>query len=251
MHDITAPATNTSPRVRRTEDRGLQDLGWSRNRMTFSFGDFHDPDWMRFGPLRVLIESRIDPNEGFSEHPHRQAEIVSYVTEGVLRHRDSFGHQADVGAGGMQVISAGSSGMIHAETNPKDEPEAHYQLWFIPPRSNTDFAYHDRTPPVEERTGQFCLYVSPDGRGDSMPIHTDAYVYAGTFSPGSVPSHTVREDRGVWVQVVDGAVSVGGVMLRTGDGAGFTTPGELSFSLNAETELLLIDVRMDAPRIWE
>lgn len=240
-----------APRIRRSGDRGLQDLGWSTNRMTFSFADYHDPDWMRFGPLRVLIESNIDPNEGFDEHPHRHAEIVSYVTEGVLHHEDSFGREADIRAGEMQVISAGSRGMIHSETNPRGEPEAHYQLWFIPERPDTDFAYHELKPPAGERQGQFRLYVSPDGRGDSIPINTNAFVYAGEFSPEDAPSHTLSESRGVWVQVVDGAVSVGGVTLQSGDGAGFTASNELSFSFNEETELLLIDVRMDARQVWE
>ena len=117
------PPSTATPRIRRSEERGRQNLGWSENRMTFSFANYHDPDWMHFGPLRVLIESRIDPNEGFSEHPHRHADIVSYVTDGVLRHRDSRGHEADVTAGEMQLISAGRRGMIHSETNPLDRPE--------------------------------------------------------------------------------------------------------------------------------
>ncbi|PQJ27005.1 hypothetical protein BSZ35_18505 [Salinibacter sp. 10B] len=237
--------------MRRSGDRGLQDLGWSTNRMTFSFADYHDPNWMRFGPLRVLIESHIDPNEGFDKHPHRHAEIVSYVTEGILHHEDSFGREADIRAGEMQLISAGSRGMIHSETNPRGKPEAHYQLWFIPDRLDTDFAYHELKPPTEERQGQFRLYVSPDGRGDSMPINTDAFVHVGQFSPGDRASHELPSGRGVWVQVVDGTVSVNGHTLQAGDGAGITAPDELSFSFDGETELLLIDVRMDANRIWE
>jgi len=251
MHNLQAHSTDSTPRVRRSEDRGLQDLGWSQNRMTFSFADYYDPDWMHFGPLRVLIESRIDPNEGFDQHPHRHAEILSYVTDGVLRHTDSFGHEADVATGEMQLISAGSRGMIHKETNPQARPEAHYQLWFIPDRLDTDFAYHELKPPAEERQGQFRLYVSPDGRGDSMPVNTDAFVYVGQFSPGERASHELPSGRGGWVQVVDGTVSVGGVTLQTGDGAGFTSLDELWFSFGEETELLLIDVRMDARRVWE
>jgi redox-sensitive bicupin YhaK (pirin superfamily) len=219
--------------------------------MTFSFGDYYDPAWMRFGPLRVLIESHIAPNEGFDEHPHRHAEIVSYVTEGVLHHEDSFGRTADIRAGEMQLVSAGSRGMIHSETNPQSEPEAHYQLWFIPDRPDTDFAYHERKPPARERQGHFCLYVSPDGRGESMPVNTDAFVHVGQFSPPDRATHELSSGRGAWVQVVEGTVTVGGVTLRAGDGAGFTAPGELGFSFKRPTELLLIDVRMDAARIWE
>ena len=242
--------TASTPRLRRSDERGVQDLGWSVNRMTFSFADYYDPDWMHFGPLRVLIESRIDPNEGFSEHPHRHAEIVSYVTEGTLRHRDSNGHEADIGAGDMQLISAGQRGMRHRETNPRAVPEAHYQLWLIPERSDTDFAYHELKPSAEERRGRFYPYVSPDGRGDTMPIHTDAFVSAGLFSPDDHASHDLSPGRGAWVQVVDGTVTVGGVTLRTGDGAGFTVPETLTFSFASDSEVLLVDMRMDAPRIW-
>ena len=251
MPESTVKTTESPPGIRRSDERGRQDLGWSVNRMTFSFADYYDPDWMRFGPLRVLIESRIAPNEGFSEHPHRHAEIISYVTEGVLQHRDSNGYEAEIKRGEMQLISAGRRGMLHQETNPRDAPEAHYQLWFIPDRPDTEFAYHELKPSAEKRQGQFRRYVSPDGRGDTMPVHTDAFVSAGLFAPGDQPSHNLRPGRGAWVQVVDGTVSVGGVTLQAGDGAGFTAPDALDFSFGADSEVLLIDVRMDAPRIWE
>lgn len=219
--------------------------------MTFSFGDYHDSNWMHFGPLRVLIESRIEPNSGFPEHPHRHTEILSYVTNGVLRHTDSYGHVADVTTGEMQLISAGRRGMIHSETNPLDRAESHYQMWLVPDRAETEFAYHELKPPAEERRGEFRCYVSPDGYGDTMPVNTDAYVYAGVFSPADRSSHTLPPERGAWVQTVDGTVSVNGITLHSGDGAGFTSPSALKFSFEEPSEVLLIDVRMDAPRIWE
>ncbi len=251
MSEQTLDTTESTPRIRRSSDRGVQDLGWSVNRMTFSFADYHNPNWMHFGPLRVLIESRIDPYEGFSEHPHRHAEILSYVTQGVLQHRDSNGHEAEIEPGEMQLISAGRRGMVHEEKNPKAEPEAHYQMWFIPDRPNTDAAYHEVKPSTEERQGRFRPYVSPDGRGDTMPIHTDAFVSAGLFAQGKRRTYDLPPGRGAWVQVVDGTVSVEGVTLRSGDGAGFTLPTALTFSFLDDSEVLLIDVRMDAPRIWE
>lgn len=251
MSNPSLQPTESIPRIRRSTDRGVQELGWSTNRMTFSFADYYDPNWMRFGPLRVLIESRIEPNAGFPEHPHRHAEIVSYVTAGVLRHTDSFGHEADITIGEMQLISAGQRGVLHSETNPLDQPESHYQMWFVPNRSETEFAYHEFTPTVEERQSQFLCYVSPDGQGDTMPVNTDAYVYAGVFSPSDHPFHKLEPARGAWVQTVNGTVSVNGVTLQTGDGAGFTSPSALEFSFEEPSEVLLIDVRMDAPRIWE
>lgn len=232
-------------RLRRSEDRALQDLGWSKNHLTFSFADYHDPDWMGFGLLRVLIESEIDPHSGFSEHPHRNVEIISYVTNGVLQHRDSFGHEASISEGEMQLISAGRRGMIHSEKNPTDEPERHYQIWLRPDRTGTEFDYHELGYAPEERQGRFRLYVSPDGRGESMPVNADAYVYTGLFSPGDTASHPLEEGRGVWVQVIDGSIQVGGVSLTTGDGAGITEPGPLRFSFDEESEVLLIDVRME------
>jgi len=196
MPESTIDPTESTPSICRSDERGRQDLGGSVNRMTFSFADYYDPDWVRFGPLRVLIESRIAPNEGFSEHPHRHAEIVSYVTQGVLRHRDSNGHEADIERGEMQLISAGRRGMVHQEINPRATPEAHYQMWFIPDRPDTEFAYHEVKPPAGERQGRFHPYVSPDGRGDTMPVHTDAFVYAGLFAPGDHISHALSADRG-------------------------------------------------------
>lgn len=232
-------------RLRRSEERALQDLGWSRNHLTFSFADYHDSDWMGFGPLRVLIESHIDPNEGFSEHPHRNVEIISYVTSGELQHRDSYGHEASISEGEMQLISAGQRGMIHSERNPRDEPESHYQLWLVPDRPNTDFAYHELGYTAAERQGRFRLYVSPDGRGDSMPTNADAYIYAGRFSPGDAVSHRLEAGRGAWVQVVRGRVEVAGVTLRTGDGAGIVGLDPLDVSVEEESEVLLVDVRRE------
>ena len=232
--------------LRPSEERGVQDLEWSTNYLTFSFADYHDPNWMGFGPLRVLIESHIDPTSGFPRHPHRNVEIISYVTEGTLRHADSFGHEADIQSGEMQVISAGSRGMIHSETNPRDEPEAHYQLWLAPNRSDTDFAYHERTPRPEERDGQFCLYASPDGHGDSMPVNADAYVSVGEFSPDDRISYNLPPGRGAWIQVIEGAVSIDSVTLRTGDGAGVTAADPIDVSIERPSEVLLVDVGMDA-----
>lgn len=251
MSDTRHEQTEVRPRIRRSSERGLQDLGWSTNRMTFSFADYYDPQWMRFGPLRVLIESRIEPNSGFSEHPHHHAEIVSYVTEGVLQHADSNGPEARIRPGEMQLISAGRQGIVHKETNPQTEVESHYQMWFVPNRPDTDVAYQELKPPTEERQGQFRLYISPDGRGDTMRVNTDAFVFGGLFSSTDGVSYTVATGRGAWIQVVEGSVSVGDVLLRTGDGAGFSSSTELELSFSTETELLLIDVRMDAPRVWD
>ena len=237
-------------RVRRSHDRGFADHGWTDNWMTFSFADYHDPEWVHFGPLRVMVENHIQPHSGFPSHPHRDVEILTYVAAGTLTHGDSFGNQFGVSAGGMQLISAGARGMVHSEENLHDEPEHNYQMWLIPDRPGTEFAYHDRTFSEEERRGQLCLYVSPDGRDGSMPVNTDALVYAGLFADGDTASYDLLDGRGAWVQVVRGRVSVAGATLGQGDGAGITDTDRLDFRFGETTELLLFDVRMDAPMLW-
>lgn len=248
-------ASNPTVRLRRSDDRGYEDFGWTDNWMTFSFAEYHDPDWVHFGPLRVMVENHIQPHEGFSAHPHRDVEILTYVSSGVLTHGDDEGHEAHISAGEMQLISAGSEGMVHSEENVHDEVEHNYQMWLVPDRSGTDFAYHERGFSEEEREGRFCCYVAPymdDAAGNDgpMPINTDAYVHAGLFASDDRASYSLEQGRGAWVQVVDGAVTVAGVTLRSGDGAGITDVDTLDFGFEDESEVLLFDLRMDVPRLW-
>jgi redox-sensitive bicupin YhaK (pirin superfamily) len=217
--------------------------------MTFSFGGYHDPKWNNFGPLRVIVENHIQPHQGFGAHSHRDVEIVTYVAAGCLTHKDSFGHSAGVTAGEMQVISAGSTGMVHSEKNIHDEVEHNLQIWLVPSKHPTPFVYNQLKYTPEERAGRFRLYVSPDGRDGSMPIHTGASIYAGLFAQGDTAQHRV-EGNGAWVQVVGGRVDVSGVVLEKGDGVGITDPGSLEFAFGDTTELLLFDLDMNAPLIW-
>ena len=243
-------------RMRRSEERGFEDFGWADNWMTFSFADYHDPDWVHFGPLRVMVENHIQPHEGFSSHPHRDVEIVTYVSSGTLTHEDSFGHKAGITAGEMQRISAGSKGMIHSEENRHDEVEHNYQMWLIPDRRPTEFDYADLGYSEEERRGRFRLYVSPDGREGSMAVNTDAFIYAGLFAEGDETTRELESGRGAWIQVVDGEVDVAGpelprrLTLGEGDGVGITEASRLELQFGAESEVLLFDLRMDAELIW-
>ena len=229
--------------LRRRENRGVQDLGWSTNRMTFSFSDYYDPDWMGFGALRVLIESEIDPHQGFSMHPHRNVDILSYVVDGTLRHRDSRDHEMDITPGEMQLIRAGRRGTHHKETNPHDTPERHYQFWLMPDEPPLESSYDELAPFPEQRRAQLKLYASPDGRGPSMPLRTDAFVYAGLFSAGNTVRHTLGTDRGAWLQVVDGQVRLGDTELRAGDGVGVTADrSHLDLAFPTDSNVLLIDL---------
>lgn len=256
---IRKPMTSAKPtiRLRRSGDRGFEDFGWADNWMTFSFAGYADPEWNNYGPLRVMVENHIQPHEGFSAHPHRDVEIVTYVSSGILTHGDSFGHEAGISAGEMQLISAGSRGMIHSEENKHDVVEHNYQMWLVPNRFPTSFAYHQLGFSTEERKGRLRMYVSPDGRDGSMPINTNAFIYAGLFEPGQTAVHDIDEGRGVWIQVVDGRMDVtwtdagdNALALVLGDGAGISDIDKLSLSFRESTELLLFDVRLDEPMIW-
>jgi redox-sensitive bicupin YhaK (pirin superfamily) len=167
----------------------------------------------------VIVENHIQPHQGFGAHSHRDVEIVTYVSAGCLTHKDSFGHTAGVTAGEMQLISAGSNGMVHSEQNVHEEVEHNLQIWLVPSKRPTPFAYHQLKYKPEERQGRFRLYVSPDGRDGSMPIHTGASIYAGLFAKGDTARHRM-EMSGAWVQVVGGQVKVAGVTLGKGDGWG-------------------------------
>lgn len=252
----TSPETTPTLRLRRSDERGFEDFGWADNWMTFSFADYHDEDWMHFGPLRVMVENHIQPHEGFSPHPHRDVEIVTYVSSGTLTHGDSFGHdKAHVRAGEMQLISAGSKGMIHSEENVHGEVEHNLQMWLIPDRAGTEFAYHQRGFAPAERQGRFRCYVAPkrqDNRGndDAMPINTDAFIYAGLFAAGDETSHALCDGRGAWIQVVHGEVRVADITLGKGDGVGITGADELDFAFVKDSDVLLFDLHMDAPRLW-
>ncbi len=236
-------------RLRRSAERGFEDFGWTDNWMTFSFGGYHSREWNNFGPLRVIVENHIQPHQGFGAHSHRDVEIVTYVAAGCLTHKDSFGHSAGVTAGEMQVISAGSTGMIHSEQNIHDEVEHNLQIWLVPSKHPTPFVYNQLKYTPEERAGRFRMYVSPDGRDGSMPIHTGASIYAGLFAKGDQARHAMAGN-GAWVQVVRGRVQVAGVALETGDGAGILGAAELDFAFDDSTEVLLFDLDMDAPLIW-
>jgi len=248
--ETTTREGSATLRIRRSRERAFEDFGWADNWITFSFGDYHDPQWVHFGPLRVMVENHIQPRSGFPPHPHRDVEIVTYVSAGTLTHEDSFGHRAGVTVGEMQHIAAGSRGMVHSERNVHDELEHNIQIWLIPDRRPTEFQYHQLGFTPEEREGRFRLYVSPDGRDGSMPVHTDAFISAGLFAPGDRIEHRLLAGRGAWLQMVHGRAQVAGVALDEGDGVGITSEQTLDLAFDARSEALLFDVRMDVPLIW-
>ncbi len=228
--------------LRRSEERGRADLGWLDSKHTFSFGHYHDPAHMGFGPLRVINEDRVAPGGGFPTHPHNDMEIVSYVVSGALEHRDSLGTSSVIRPGDLQRMSAGT-GVRHSEYNASVSEPVHFlQIWIVPDRRGLAPGYEQRGFSDAEKRGRLRLIGSRDGRDGSIVIHQDVALYTSLLGPGEHVEHGVEAGRGAWVQVVKGAVAVNGAQLRAGDGISATTLGPLSIVGDADAEILLFDL---------
>src|ERR1700704_3848094 len=205
--------------VRHREERGVANFGWLDSRHTFSFGEYHDPRHMGFGPLRVINEDRVEPGRGFDTHGHRDMEIISYVLEGALEHKDSIGTGSVIRPGDVQVMSAGT-GIRHSEFNhSKTEPVHFLQIWIIPDREGIAPRYEQKTIPDVEKRGRLRLVGSSDGRDGSVVIHQDVQVFASRLNPGEQVTHALASGRKAWLQVVRGSVQMNGHELQAGDGA--------------------------------
>jgi len=205
--------------IRRAQDRGHADHGWLDTWHTFSFADYRDPDFDGFSVLRVINQDRVAPGKGFGTHGHADMEIVSYVLEGTLEHRDSMGNGSQLRPGEVQLMSAGR-GVTHSEFNPSsDEPVHFLQMWILPARTQTSPRYEQRGFSAEERAGRLRLVVSPDGADGSLTIGQDARLFAGTLEPGRSTKLELPEGRCAWVHVANGRVTLGGEELGPGDGA--------------------------------
>ena len=226
--------------VRRAKERGTANFGWLDSRHTFSFGDYYDPKHMGFGPLRVINEDRVSPGKGFGTHGHRDMEIISYVLEGALEHKDSIGTGSVIRPGDVQVMSAGT-GIRHSEFNhSKTEPVHFLQIWVVPDREGIAPRYEQKTFPETERQGQLRLVASPDAREGSLEIHQDVDLFASTLRDGKAVAHEFRPNRYGWLQVARGSVDVNGKKLNAGDGAAIE--GERSIALRGNGEVLLFDL---------
>lgn len=228
--------------VRRSDERGAFDHGWLQTRHTFSFAGYHDPAHMGFGVLRVINEDRVRPGQGFGTHPHRDMEIVTVVLEGSLEHRDSMGNGSVIRPGEVQVMSAGT-GVTHSEFNPDPERDTHLlQIWLLPDRKGVEPRYGQRAFPEAEGDGRFRLLVSPDGREGSLWIHQDAFLAEARPAGGTAASRGLDPGRRYWLQLLAGAVEVGGLALAAGDGLAIEGEAELSLAAGADAALLLFDL---------
>ncbi|HEU0031483.1 MAG TPA: pirin family protein [Kofleriaceae bacterium] len=228
--------------VRKASDRGHARHGWLDSHHTFSFADYYDPAHMGFRALRVINDDRVEGGQGFGAHPHRDMEILSYVLEGGLAHRDSMGTGAVIRPGDVQRMSAGT-GVVHSEFNASPADEVHFlQIWIQPERRGLPPGYEQKTFSDADKRGKLVLVASRDGRDGSVTIHADANVYAGIFGPGQTAELALAPGRGTWVHVAAGQARVNGVALSEGDGVAITDENLLRIEGIDEGELLVFDL---------
>jgi redox-sensitive bicupin YhaK (pirin superfamily) len=228
--------------IRPAEARGRAQFGWLDSRHSFSFGHYHDPAHMGFGALRVINEDRVEPGAGFDTHGHKDMEIISYVLDGALEHKDSIGTGSIIRPGDVQRMSAGT-GIRHSEFNPSDDAPVHFlQIWIVPERAGIEPGYEQKAFPPAERSGALRLVGSRDGRDGSLTIHQDVDLYSALLDTDGAVAFEVRPGRQAWLQVARGALAVNGQWLRAGDGLGVTEPGPLTIAASEPGEVLLFDL---------
>jgi hypothetical protein len=228
--------------IRRSGDRGHADHGWLRSYHSFSFADYFDPKHVEFGPLRVINEDRVVPGAGFSTHGHRDMEILSYVLEGALAHKDSMGTSSVIRPGDVQRMSAGH-GVLHSEFNHSSEAPVHFlQIWIQPDVRGIAPGYEQKYFPAEEKRGRPRLVASPDGANGSVRIHQDARVYSGLFDGDEHAMLEVAPGRRVYVHVARGRIRANGEMLDAGDALKLTGVTEISLTDGAAAEVLVFDL---------
>jgi len=228
--------------IRRSEHRGGGNFGWLNTRHTFSFDTYYDPDFMGFRSLRVINEDVVQPGEGFPTHPHRDMEIITYVLEGALGHKDSLGTGSVIRPGDGQRMSAGS-GIRHSEMNASDTDPVHLlQIWILPNRRGIEPSYEQKTFLREEKEGKLRVIASPDGENGSVTIHQDAKLYVSLLAPREKVTHDLPENRYAWLQVAKGSVELNGKLLQQGDGAAVSEEKKLTIEGKKDAEVLLFDL---------
>jgi quercetin 2,3-dioxygenase len=229
-------------RIHKSKDRGHADHGWLDSRFSFSFAEYFDPEHVQFRSLRVMNDDHIAGGAGFPTHPHRDMEIVTYVLEGALAHKDSMGNGSVIRPGDVQYMSAGT-GVAHSEFNASEKEPVHmYQIWMFPDKKNYAPAYDQKHFPETDKRGKLRLVVSPDGREGSVKIRQDNELYATVLGPGETVKHDIQKDRHAYVQVARGSVELNGQKLETGDGAAISEEKLLQLTGVNDAEVLLFDL---------
>jgi len=223
-------------------DRGHFDFGWLDTSHTFSFGEYYDPRHMGFRTLRVINEDRVQPGHGFPTHGHRDMEIISYVLEGALQHRDSLGTGSVIKPGEVQRMSAGT-GVTHSEFNPSQNELVHFlQIWIVPDRRGYEPSYEQKTIADQDKRGVLRLIAGPRGGSSAVSFHQDVRLYSVLLERDQEVVHELNAERHAWVQVTRGALMVGPERLAHGDGAAISGEPELAIEGVEAAELLLFDL---------
>ena len=227
----------------RSNDRGAADHGWLKARHTFSFAEYHNPERVHFGKLRVINEDRIAPGKGFGTHPHQDMEIVTYIISGAIEHKDSMGNGTIIRAGEVQRMTAGT-GVLHSEFNHSQEEELHLlQIWIFPEQKNLEPGYEQTLFSREEKLNTLRLIGSRDGRDGSITIHQDVDLYASVLESGKSVSLDNVADRRIFIQVVSGNVDMNGERLAAGDGIQIRNESSIRLVAENDAELLLFNMR--------
>ncbi len=228
--------------IRKSGARGHANHGWLDSCFTFSFADYYDPAYIHFRTLRVMNDDRIAGGAGFPTHPHRDMEIVTYVLEGALQHRDSMGNGSVIRPGDVQYMSAGT-GVTHSEFNASETETVYlYQIWMFPDRKGHKPTYGQQHFAEADKRGKLRLVVSPDGREGSVKIRQDNELYATLLAPGETVKHELKPGRHAYVQVARGGVTLNGQALETGDGAAISEEQSIELAGVQDAEVLVFDL---------
>lgn len=225
-----------------SDSRGAADHGWLKAKHSFSFADYHDPERMGFGSIRVINEDRIEPSQGFGTHPHKDMEIVTYIINGALEHKDSMGNGSVIRAGDVQRMTAGT-GVRHSEFNHSESEAVHLlQIWILPQELSLQPGYEQQHFDREDKLNQWRLIASSDGRDSSMRVHQAVDLYASVLEAGNKLQHSFAGGRSGYLQLVSGTVTVNGEQLEAGDGAAIIDENELLYEAANEAEAILFDM---------
>lgn len=229
--------------IRKGSDRGHTKIDWLDSRHTFSFGEYHDPAAMGFRVLRVLNDDRVTAGSGFPTHGHRDMEIISYVLDGALEHKDSLGTGSVIRPGDVQRMSAGT-GVRHSEFNASRTAPVHFlQIWILPTRAGLPAGYEQKTLPLAEQRGRLLLAASPDGRAGSVTINQDVNLYVAKLDAATPVGHDLAKNRHAYVHVARGQIGVGDRILQAGDGIAFSDEPRVEIlGHQADSEILVFDL---------
>ena len=228
--------------IRKSDERGHANHGWLDTHFTFSFADYNDPKHVHFRTLRVMNDDRVAGGGGFPMHPHRDMEIVTYVMEGALEHRDSIGNGSVIKAGDIQYMSAGT-GVTHSEFNASETEPVHlYQIWMFPEKQGLKPAYGQKNFSEAEKRGRLRLLASPDGRDGSVKIRQDNELYVSVLAKGETVRHELKPERHAYLQVARGSLTLNGTKMDEGDGAAISDEKAVELKGEKDAEVLLFDL---------